>query len=87
MIFNGEKRIVETIIERENLGLKVLSREEYLSMAQQLLDDNRTKVKQIQQKGQLGKLQFFVGQMMRKGEGTVEASKAEAVLKELLGLD
>lgn len=85
--FDGDKRSINSIIDEENLGLQALSRKNYLTMAQALLRENETKVKQIQQKNQLGKLQFFVGQMMRQGGGKVEASKAEAVLKELLGLD
>lgn len=87
MVFDGDERAVGTIIEQENLRLQPLSRDEYLAMAQDLIAENETKVKQIQQKKQLGKLQFFVGQMMRRGEGKVEAGKAEKVLKELLGLD
>ena len=86
MVFDGDTRMIHQIIEQENLGLRPLSEGEYLAMAQALLDQNQAKVKQIQQKKQLGKLQFFIGQMMRQGEGRVEASKAERALKELLGL-
>ena len=84
MAFNGDRRDINAIIDEENLALRHLSRDEYLTMAQSLINDNNDKVKQIQQKGQLGKLKWFVGQMMRQGEGKVEAMKAEAVLKELL---
>ena len=87
MVFNGDKRPVEKIVTEDNMGLNSLSREQYISMAQKVLDEHPTKVKQIVQKGQLGKLQFFVGEMMRRGQGTVEASKAEATLRELLDLD
>lgn len=87
MVFDGDKRTIDTIIKDENLELQRLSRDEYIAMAQGLIDENGEKVKQIQQKRQMGKLMWFVGQMMRQGEGKVEASKAEATLKELLGLD
>ncbi|KAL2057704.1 hypothetical protein ABVK25_002088 [Lepraria finkii] len=87
MVFNGDKRVINTIIKAENLELQHLSRDEYLAMAQTLIDKNAEKVQQIQQKRQMGKLMWFVGQMMRRGEGKVEANKAEATLKELLGLD
>ena len=87
MVFDGDQRSIGVIIEEENLRFQSLSRDEYLMMAQDLLNENETKVKQIQQKKQLGKLQYFVGQMMRQGEGKVEASKAESALKELLGLE
>lgn len=86
MSFDGDERDVNTIIDQANLSLRRLSREEYIMMAQALLDKDPKKVEQIQKGKQLGKLKFFVGQMMRQGSGTIEAQKAEAVLKELLGL-
>lgn len=86
MSFDGDERDVNTIIDQANLSLRHLSREEYIMMAQALLDKDPKKVEQIQKGKQLGKLKFFVGQMMRQGSGTIEAQKAEAVLKELLGL-
>lgn len=87
MIFDGDRRDVNTIIEQADLNLQHLSHEEYVIMAQALLDKDPKKVEQIQKKKQLGKLNFFVGQMMRLRSGKVEAQKAEAVLKELLGLN
>ena len=86
-VFDGDERPVDTIIEQEDLRLQPLPRDEYLAIAKELLASNESKVQQIQQKKQLGKLQFFVGQMMRRGEGKMEAGKAEAILKELLGLN
>ena len=86
MAFNGDRRDINTVINEDNLALQHLSRDEYLVMAQSLINENNDKVKQIQQKGQMGKLKWFVGQMMRQGEGKVEAIKAEAILKELLGV-
>ena len=86
MVFNGDERDVDTIIEQADLSLQRLSREEYMTMAQAMLDKDPKKVEQIQKGRQLGKLKFFVGQMMRQGSGRVEAQKAEIVLKELLGL-
>lgn len=87
MVFEGDERDVNTIIEQADLSLQRLSWEEYIIMAQALLDKDPKKVEQIQKGKQLGKLQYFVGQMMRQGSGKVEAQKAEAVLKELLGLE
>ena len=84
--FHGDTREVETIIRDENLGLVHLSEEEYVSMARELLDGHPAIVAQIKDKGQIGKLGFFMGQMMRKGEGKVVAQRAEATLKKLLGL-
>lgn len=86
LVFNGDERDINTIIEQEDLSLQRLSRYEYVTMAQALLDKDPQKVEQIQKGKQLGKLKFFVGLMMRQGSGKVEAQKAEAVLVELLGL-
>ncbi|CAD6593538.1 MAG: hypothetical protein ASARMPRED_007634 [Alectoria sarmentosa] len=87
MVFGGDERDVNAIIEQDDLRLQRLSREEYIMMAKALLEKDPKIVEQIQKAKQLGKLKFFVGQMMRQGSGKVEAQKAEAVLKELLGLD
>lgn len=86
MLFDGDGRDVNTIIEQDDLSLQRLSREEYITLAQALLDKDPKIVEQIQKGRQLGKLKFFVGQMMRQGSGKVEAQKAEAVVKELLGV-
>ncbi len=87
MKFGGDPRRVRDIVEQGSLWLVPMTREEYIVLAQGLLDQNDAMARQIREKGQIGKLQWFVGQMMRQGEeGRVEAEKAEAVLKELLGL-
>lgn len=78
---------MDGIIDEEGLWLVPMQKEEYVALAQGLLNDNDEIVRQIKERGRMGKLQWFVGQMMRQGEeGRVEAEKAEAVLKELLGL-
>ena len=87
IVFDGEPRDIETIIRDENLEFVRLSHQEYLALAQSLIDENDGRVQQVKQKGQLGKLKWFIGQMMRKAEGKIEADKAEAILRELLGLE
>lgn len=86
MTFDGDTRDVETIIQEENLGFQSLSREEYIELAKGLIEENGDIVNQIQNKGKHGKIQWLIGQMMRQGKGRMEASKAEAILKEMLGL-
>lgn len=86
MVFDNEPRDINTIIKAENLELVRLPREKYVALAQGLIEENSGMVQQIMQKGQMGKLKWFVGQMMRKGEGKVEGPRAEAILRELLGL-
>lgn len=85
MIFEGDTRSVEHIIEEENLLLRPLSREEYIALAEGVIHDNPKMVAEIRDKGQLGKLGFFVGRMMASGEkGRTEAKKANEILRELL---
>jgi len=85
MVFEGDTRTVYTIIDEENLRLHPLTAEEYQGMAETVILKNSEMAEKVK-KGQTGKLQFFVGQMMRQGEGRVEAVKAEAILRQLLGL-
>ena len=87
MVFGGESRDVNTVIKAENMELVRLSRKEYSALAQRLIDQHTEMVQQIKQKGHVGKVRWFVGQMMRQGEGKVEADRAEAVVRELLGLE
>ena len=69
------------------MTLRPMSREEYLSFAQELLDENLDMANAIKEKRQHGKVMWFVGQMVRRGgEGRVEAEKAEQILRELLGV-
>lgn len=85
MIFAGDKRPVKQILEEESLILRPYSREEYIALAEAAISKNPQMVAQIREKNQLGKLGWFVGQMMREGEkGRVEAQKAEEVLRELI---
>ncbi|KAF1834821.1 hypothetical protein BDW02DRAFT_318937 [Decorospora gaudefroyi] len=87
MSFDGDKRSVAEIVEQESLLLKPLSHEEYVKLAQNLLDEKPDMVRDITEKGQVKKTMWFVGQMVaRSPEGTVEPGKAKEVLKEVLGL-
>lgn len=85
MVFNEDKRPIQQLLEEENLLLRPLSREEYIALAESALSQNPQMVEQIRSKNQLGKLGWFVGQMMRMGEkGRVEAQKANEALQELI---
>jgi aspartyl-tRNA(Asn)/glutamyl-tRNA(Gln) amidotransferase subunit B len=87
MKVSGDSRSVEQIITDEDMLLKPLSQQEYIEMAKSLLEEKDDVVKDIIEKGRHGKVKWFVGQMMARGkEGTVEADKAESVLRGLLGL-
>ncbi|KAL8951395.1 MAG: hypothetical protein Q9222_002616 [Ikaeria aurantiellina] len=82
--FHGDTRDIRTIVQDENLALVHLSDDEYIEMAVGLLDSHPVMASQIKDKGQIGKLGFFIGQMMRKGRGKIVAQKAEATLRQLL---
>ncbi|KAJ5772647.1 hypothetical protein N7520_003176 [Penicillium odoratum] len=83
-IFDGDRRPVPQLLEEDNLLLRPLSREEYITLAESAIALNPKMVEQIRG-NQLGKLGWFVGQMMRTGEkGRVEAPKAETILRELI---
>lgn len=87
MVFDGDARSVGQIVEEENLLLRPLSREEYITLAEGLIRDNPKIVTEIREKGQLGKVGYFVGRMMGSGEkGRMEAKKAKEILRELLGV-
>ena len=85
MMFAGDLREVDTIIQEENLGFQSLTQEAYMLMAQKVIDENAEIVQHIQQKGKHGKMQWLIGQMMRQGKGRIDANRAGAVLKEILG--
>ncbi|KAL4868904.1 Glutamyl-tRNA amidotransferase subunit B, mitochondrial [Aspergillus spectabilis] len=85
MVFEGDRRPVLQILEEENLLLRPLSRKEYIALAEAAMKQNPQMVEQIRKKKQIGKLGWFVGQMMRMGEkGRVEAKKADTILRELI---
>lgn len=87
-LFEGDQRSVDDIVTEEKLQLTPLSREEYIRIARSLLNEKPSMVKDIVEKGQTKKVMWFVGQMIaRSPDGSVEPDKAEAIMKEVLGLD
>lgn len=87
MKYEGDQRPVDQIITDENMSLRPLSHAEYEKLAKALLEEKADMVRDIVEKKQFKKVKWFVGQMMaRSAEGTVEADKAEAVLRALLAL-
>lgn len=76
---------VDARIDEGNLRLRPISREEYIELAQSIMDENPDMVNAVRDKGQKGKTMWFVGQMVRRAEeGTVEAEKAKEIIEELL---
>ena len=87
IVLNGDKRPVSQIVDEQNLLLKVISDEEYDALARAIISDHQQIVQQIRLTRKASKLGFLIGQMFCRGEaGCVEASRAEATLRRLLGL-
>ncbi|KAI4733056.1 hypothetical protein E4T50_16389 [Aureobasidium sp. EXF-12298] len=82
---SDDRMSVDTRIDEGNLRLHPISREEYIELAQSIMDENPDMVSAVRDKGQKGKTMWFVGQMVRRAEeGTVEAEKAKEIIEELL---
>ncbi|THY63826.1 hypothetical protein D6C99_00444 [Aureobasidium pullulans] len=82
---SDERTSVDARIDEGNLRLRPISREEYIELAQSIMDENPDMVSAVRDKGQKGKTMWFVGQMVRRAEeGTVEAEKAKEIIEELL---
>ncbi|OQN96982.1 hypothetical protein B0A48_16956 [Cryoendolithus antarcticus] len=70
-----------------DLGLqrRPLSDDEYTELARTIMNENPGMVAAIKEKGQKGKIMWFVGQMMRRGEEeTIEPEKAKEVVERIL---
>ena len=84
MSASGARSSVGQLIDDMNLRLKPLSEEGYVALAKTLMEKNPAMVDAVKAKGRRGKLMWFVGQMVRKGdEGTVEPEKAREVVERL----
>lgn len=84
---DASRSSVAQLIEEHGLQLTPLDEQGYIDLAQRLIDDNPDKVSAIKQKGQQGKVMWFVGQMVRQGEeGTIVPEKAREVVEQILEL-
>ncbi|TAQ88699.1 hypothetical protein B7494_g2984 [Chlorociboria aeruginascens] len=80
----GIEKDIKTMINDGGLWFNPLSAAEYEELGQSVLDEDSKIVEQILA-GQAGKINFLVGQMMRKAEeGRVDAQKAAEVLRGLI---
>jgi aspartyl-tRNA(Asn)/glutamyl-tRNA(Gln) amidotransferase subunit B len=90
LVFEGDVRNVNTIAEMENMLVQDIDAETYTAAARRLVEGNVDMVKAIKEKGQHGKVMWFVGQMMREmakehRKGSVNAEKAKAAVLQVLG--
>jgi aspartyl-tRNA(Asn)/glutamyl-tRNA(Gln) amidotransferase subunit B len=91
LVFDGDSRDVENIIQDENMLVQDVAEEEYTKLAQELIEVNPDMVQAIKEKGQRGKVMWFVGQMMREmakksGGGSANPEKSKAAVLTVLEL-
>ncbi|EMC95930.1 hypothetical protein BAUCODRAFT_509456 [Baudoinia panamericana UAMH 10762] len=87
LLANADARpTVSQLIETLGLQLRPLSEQDYEELANVIMEENPDMVKAVKEKGQKGKLMWFVGQMVRRGEErTIEPEKAREVVERLMG--
>ncbi|TID22000.1 Glutamyl-tRNA amidotransferase subunit B [Venturia nashicola] len=89
MVFAGDERRVGIIAKENKMMVQNISGDIYTQTAEALVRENPEIAKAIQEKGQMGKIMWFVGQMMKTmskqtGEGGVKPDLAkEAIMKAL----
>ncbi|KIY02864.1 uncharacterized protein Z520_01329 [Fonsecaea multimorphosa CBS 102226] len=85
LIYNGDKRTVPNIIRQEELAFSEMSADAYQAIAREIIDQFPQHVRDIVEKGKVGKLQFLMGQMMRHPRrGDMRAPEAEKTLRQLI---
>lgn len=84
----GDQMSVDEYINHNRLRLRPLSEAGYMELAQKIMASHPEMVKAVQDKGQKGKVMWFVGQMIRQGEeGTVEPDMAKQIIEKMLLYD
>lgn len=87
IIIRGEHGSARDIAEREGLLFEPITDEEYILLAERIMQENTEEVQLIRQghKKAAGKIKHLLGQMLRLGDRSrMEAQKAEEVLKDRL---
>jgi aspartyl-tRNA(Asn)/glutamyl-tRNA(Gln) amidotransferase subunit B len=86
--FHGsDPRPVPQIISEDKLTLQPMSEDELRDLANEVIRGNERMVRAVREKGEVGKVGWFVGQMVRRGgEGRMEAREAERMVREVLGV-
>ena len=84
LAFGGDIRPVTQIIADQNLAIQTLSLDEYRTIAASLAEQHADIAEKVRE-GQKGKIQFFVGQMMRQSRGRMDADQARQAIESVLG--
>jgi aspartyl-tRNA(Asn)/glutamyl-tRNA(Gln) amidotransferase subunit B len=83
MKFQDDPRTIDEIVEQDDVLVQRLTDQECRDIAILLVEQNPEIADKVR-KGQKGKLQWFVGQMMRQSKGRLDAKQAAQVLEQLL---
>jgi len=91
LLFNGDARDLDSIIQEENMLVQNIADEEYTKLAKSLVEANPDMVRAIKEKGELGKMMWFVGQMVREmskksGGGGANPEKSKIAVLTALNL-
>ncbi|KAH0556081.1 hypothetical protein GP486_005981 [Trichoglossum hirsutum] len=85
--YGSDSRPIPQIISEDKLALQPLSEDELRDLANEVMRGNEKMVRAVREKGEVGKLGWFIGQMVKRGGGgRVEAQEAERVVREILGV-
>jgi aspartyl-tRNA(Asn)/glutamyl-tRNA(Gln) amidotransferase subunit B len=86
-LYGSDSRPVPQIISEDKLILQPMPEDELRDLANEVMRGNERMVRAVREKGEVGKVGWFVGQMVRRGgEGRVEAREAEKMVREVLGV-
>jgi aspartyl-tRNA(Asn)/glutamyl-tRNA(Gln) amidotransferase subunit B len=91
LIFTGDTREARAIAEEEKMIVQDIPIDLYTQTAEELVESNPGIAKAIKEKGQQGKIMWFVGQMMKNmskqtGGGGVKSELAKEAIIQALGL-
>ncbi|KAI9799168.1 MAG: hypothetical protein M1833_004208 [Piccolia ochrophora] len=87
MTVAGDHRSIEQLVRDENLLLKHISEDDYERLALEVIRENGDVVDSIKRQKKMGKVNFLVGLVMRRGEkGSMEAPKVESAIRRLLDI-
>lgn len=85
LVYNGDQRQISQIIQQEDLSYSDMPDEDYQTIAREIIEQFPQHVKDIVEKGKIGKLQFLMGQMMRHPRrGEMRAPTADRTLRRLI---
>lgn len=83
LVFNENWNVIQ-VIEDEDMMIMDIPDEQYVTIAQKLLEENSAMVDAIKKKDQKGKVMWFVGQMLREMGQSAQAERAKEVICQLL---